>query len=167
MCRCILGWSSVTHHFQVPVTLYSDLFFLIIVSEAYLSYLLRYNPKFGVCMHLGMKQCNVPSLGHCDLDLWPSLKNWHWVWCISPILFEVGITNLVCESIFGWWCVTYHLWVTVTLTSVLVFRIIMSWHITCIFWNMNPKFGVWVHLWMVECRVLFIGYCDLDFWPSL
>ena len=31
---------------------------------------------------------------------------------------------MVCESIFGWWCVTYQLWVTVTLTSDLVFRII-------------------------------------------
>ena len=25
-----------------------------------------------------------------------------------------------------------------------------------------PNFCVWVHLWTVECRVLFMGHCDLD-----
>ena len=125
MCRCILGWRSVTYHFQVTVTLTTD-FFLIIVSEAYLSYHLRYNPQIW-CVHAYLDEnCNVPFLGYCDLHLWPSLKNWHWAWCISPIFFEVGITHLVCESIFGWWYVMYQLWVTVTLTSELVFRIIMS-----------------------------------------
>ena len=48
------------------------------------------------------------------------------VWCISPIFFEVGIPNLVCGCILGWRSVAYHFWVTVTLTSDLVFRIIMS-----------------------------------------
>ena len=38
------------------------------------------------------------------------------VWCISPIFFEVGIPNVVCRCILGWWSVTYHFWVTVTLT---------------------------------------------------
>ena len=46
--------------------------------------------------------------------------------CISPILFEVGILNLVCGCILGWRSVAYHFPVTVTLTSDLVFRIIMS-----------------------------------------
>ena len=45
---------------------------------------------------------------------------------ISPIFFEVGIQNLVCGYILGCWSVTYHFRVTVTLTSDLVFRIIMS-----------------------------------------
>ena len=47
---------------------------------------------------------------------------------ISPIFFEVGIPNLVCECILGWRSVAYHFRVTVTLTltSDLVFRIIMS-----------------------------------------
>ena len=31
------------------------------------------------------------------------------------ILFEVGISNLVCECILGWESVAYHNWVTVTL----------------------------------------------------
>ena len=45
---------------------------------------------------------------------------------ISPIFFEVGIPNLVCGYILGWQSVTYHFRVTVTLTSDLVFRIIVS-----------------------------------------
>ena len=46
--------------------------------------------------------------------------------CISPIFFEVGIPNLMCGCILGWRSVTYHFWFTVTLTSDLVFRIIVS-----------------------------------------
>ena len=45
---------------------------------------------------------------------------------ISPIFFEVGIPNLVCGYILGWRSVTYHFRVTVTLTSDLVLRIIVS-----------------------------------------
>ena len=47
---------------------------------------------------------------------------------ISPIFFEVGIPNLVCGYILGWRSVMYHFRVTVTLTltSDLVFRIIVS-----------------------------------------
>ena len=48
--------------------------------------------------------------------------------CISPIFFEIGIPNLVCGCILGWHSVTYHCQVTVTLTltSYLVFRLIVS-----------------------------------------
>ena len=46
--------------------------------------------------------------------------------CISPIFFEVGIPNLMCGCILGWRSVAYHFWVTVTLTSDLAFRIIVS-----------------------------------------
>ena len=45
---------------------------------------------------------------------------------ISPIFFEVGIPNLVCGYILGWGSVAYYFRVTVTLTSDLVFRIIVS-----------------------------------------
>ena len=47
---------------------------------------------------------------------------------ISPIFFEVGIPNLVCGYTLGWRSVAYHFRVTVTLTltSALVFRIIVS-----------------------------------------
>ena len=48
------------------------------------------------------------------------------VQCISPIFFEVGIQNLVWGCILGWQSVAYHFRVTVTFTSDLVFRIIVS-----------------------------------------
>ena len=35
------------------------------------------------------------SLGHCVLDLWPQLYN-KYVRSISPILFGMGIQNLMC-----------------------------------------------------------------------
>ena len=90
--------------------------------------------KFGVWMHLGMAECRLPFSGHCDLDLWLSFYSNHYVRpsvllrvrCISPIFFEVGFPNLMCGCILGWRSVTYYFRVTVTLTSDLVFRIIMS-----------------------------------------
>ena len=45
---------------------------------------------------------------------------------MSPIIFEVGILNLACERILGWQSGMYHFQVIVTLTSDLVFRIIVS-----------------------------------------
>ena len=72
-----------------------------------------------------MTECHIPFSGHCDLDLWPSFKTYY-VRCIFLIFFEVGIPNLVSGCILGWGSVTFHFRVTVTLTSDLVFRIIMS-----------------------------------------
>ena len=46
--------------------------------------------------------------------------------CISPLFFEVGIPNLVCGCILGWRSVWFCFGVIVTLTSGLVFIIIMS-----------------------------------------
>ena len=76
-------------------------------------------------MHLGMGECHLSFSGHCDLDLWPSFNN-NCVRSISLILFDIGIPILVCECILGWRSVLYHLWVTVTLTSDIVFRKIVS-----------------------------------------
>ena len=45
---------------------------------------------------------------------------------ISPIFFEVGIPNFMRGYILGWGSVVYHFRVTVTLTSDLVLRIIVS-----------------------------------------
>ena len=96
------------------------------------------NSKFGVWMHLGIGGCCVLFSGHCDrdLDLWLSFysnKNVRpsvplRVRCISPIFFEVGIPNLMCGCILRWQSVAYHFRVTVTLTltSDLVFKIIVS-----------------------------------------
>ena len=54
------------------------------------------------------------------------------VQCISPILFEVGIPTFVSGCILGWRSVAYHFQVTVTLTltSDLVFRIIVAENIS-------------------------------------
>ena len=40
--------------------------------------------------------------------------------------------------------------------------------ISYIIWGRNPKFSVWMHLGMAECRVPWKGHCDLDLdlWPS-
>ena len=51
------------------MTLTSDLVLRIIVSRAYLLYSLSEEFQFGVWMHLGIEECHVPFLGHCDLDL--------------------------------------------------------------------------------------------------
>ena len=50
------------------------------------------------------------------------------------------------------------LWVTVTLTSDLVFRKIVSRSISYIIKGKNLKFGVWMQLWMAECHVQFLGH---------
>ena len=110
VCGCILGWWSVAYNFRVTVTLTltSDLVFIVITMSVrpascpvHISYILwGRNSKFDMWMHLGMGECRVPFLGHCDLDLdlWPSFKK-NCVRSISLILFEVGISNLVCGCI--------------------------------------------------------------------
>ena len=50
-------------------------------------------------IHFGMVECRIPFLGHCDLDLCPGFRIMiNHVGCISPILFEVGIPNLVYDD---------------------------------------------------------------------
>ena len=94
--------------------------------------------KFGVWMHLGMAECRVPFSGHCDLDLdlWLSFYSNNNVRPSVPLSCPVHISyifwgrnsKLMCGCIFGWRSVAYNFWVTVTLTltSDLVFRIIVS-----------------------------------------
>ena len=65
------------------------------------------------------------------------------------LFFEAGIPKLVCGFIYGWRSVTYHFWVTVTLSSDLLSGIIVSYF--------NPKFGVWMHLGMMKCHVPIFG----------
>ena len=52
----------------MTLTLTSDLVFKIIVSGAYLI-LFEVGVPNLVWMHLGMAECLVPPLGHCDLDI--------------------------------------------------------------------------------------------------
>ena len=94
-----------------------DLVSKLIMSKAY-RYLLHYevgNPKFGVRMHLRMAECQVLFWGHCDFELMSRII----VSGAYLLLFEVGITNIVCECILGWRSVTYHFQITVNLTSFL------------------------------------------------
>ena len=73
-------------------------------------------------MHLGMVKSHILFSGHCDFDLSSCFNN-NCVRSISLILLEKGIPNLVCECIFGWLSVLYHVRVTVTLTSDIVLKI--------------------------------------------
>ena len=93
VCVCILGWPSVSYHFQVTVTLTDDLQVIVITMSV----------RPSVCPSVPLR-----------------------VQCISPIFLEVGIPNLMCGCILGLRSVAYHFRVTVTLTSDLVFRIIVS-----------------------------------------
>ena len=45
---------------------------------------------------------------------------------MSLIFFEVGIPNLACGCILGWPSAAYYFLITITLTSDLVSRIILS-----------------------------------------
>ena len=73
-------------------------------------------PQRNFWRHIGIAPSVRPSVG-------PSRFR---VRSISPIFFEAGIPNLECGYILGWRSVAYHFRVTVTLTSDLVFRIIVS-----------------------------------------
>ena len=65
-------------------------------------------------------------------------------WCISPIFFEIGIPNLVCKCILGCLSVTNYFWVTVTLTSDLVFKNYCVQSISAILFDVGiPNFGWW------------------------
>ena len=69
---------------------------------------------------LGWRSVTYHNLVTVTLNLTSDLVSRNW--CISPIFFEIGIPNLVCQCILGCLSVTNHFWVTVTLTSDLVFK---------------------------------------------
>ena len=88
-------------------------------------------------------------------------------WCISPVYFEKGIPNLVFKCILGCLSVTNHFWVTVTLTSDLVFN-------NCCVQSISPiLFDVGIPIWGgdsswdggVVHTVLSHFHLDIDFWP--
>ena len=65
---------------------------------------------------------------------WPQFEKKH-VRSISSILFEVRIPNLVCGYILGQWSVTHCFPITVTLTSGLSSRNILSFFFFFFFWG--------------------------------
>ena len=94
MCKCILGWRSVTYHFQVTVTLTSDLVLIVIVSEAYLKLFDIEIPNlvFGCILEWWSVAYHLPVTVALTSGL-VFLNNR--IQSISYI-FEVGILNLVC-----------------------------------------------------------------------
>ena len=82
--------------------------------------------------------------------------------CISPIFFEIGIPNLVCKCILGYLSVTNHFWVTVTLTSDLVFKNYCVQSISPILFDVGiPNLGDG----RVVHTILSHFDLDIDFWP--
>ena len=73
-----------------------------------------------------MKKCRAPSFLETALSL-----------VHISYFFVVGIPNLVCKCILGWQSVTYHIRVTVTLTSELVLRTIELWSTCLIFFEVG------------------------------
>ena len=63
---------------------------------------------------------------------------------------------MVCGCILGWRGVTYHFWVTDLDLTVFLEQSCLE-HFFYIILARNPKFGVWLHLWMAECHVTVFG----------
>ena len=79
---------------------------------------------------------------------------------ISSILFEVGILNLVYGCFLGWPNVAYHFWVTVTLTSELIFRIIMFGAFCSILFELGIPNLVYGRIF--GWQSVMYQFCDLD-----
>ena len=67
---------------------------------------------------------------------------------------------------FLWRSVTYHFWVTLTLTSDLVCRLIVSRTYLLYYLRGESQICCMLHLWMLMCRIPILGHCDLDLRPS-
>ena len=77
-------------------------------------------------MHLWMVECLVPFLWVTMTLTSDQVFRKNCVRSTYLILLKVGILNLVCGCKFLWLSVAYHFLVTLTLTSDLICRIIMS-----------------------------------------
>ena len=72
------------------------------------------------------------------------------------IFFELGIPNLVCGCIVGWQNVMIQF-----CDLDLISRIILVGAYLIYYLREELKFAVWIHLWMLMCRIPFVGHCDL------
>ena len=86
---------------------------------------------------------------------------------ISPIFFEIGIPNLVCKCILGCLSVTNYFWVTVTLTSDLVFKNYSVQSISPILFDVSQIWGG-NSSWDGGVLQTILSHFDLDidFWPQ-
>ena len=68
----------------------------------------------------------------------------------------------MCECFFGWRSVTYHFWVTVTLTSDLVNRINMSG--AYLLYYLRKEFQIWCMDASLDGDMsrTILGHCDFD-----
>ena len=80
-------------------------------------------------MHLWMPECHKPFLGHCDLDLWPSVQELlcpeyisYIIWCRNP-KFGVVIPLGMAE-----WCIPFWVTLTLTLLSGLISRFFVLYY---------------------------------------
>ena len=74
-----------------------------------------------------------------------------------PILFELGIPNLVCGCIFGWQSGMYQFCDLDLISTIIVSGAYLIYYL-----REDPKFAVRIHLWMLMCGIPFLGQCDLD-----
>ena len=111
-----------------------------------------YTKYWLTCPRKSVVTCRPPYTIAVDLGRKATQKQ-------TKIFFEVGIPNLVCGCILGWQSVAYHIWITVTLTSNLVFRIIMFGAFSILFALGIPN---------LVCGCIFgwqsvmYQFCDLD-----
>ena len=88
-------------------------------------------------------------------------------WCISPIFFEIGIPNLVCKYILGCLSVTNYFWVTVILTSDLVFKNDCVQSISAILFDEESQIWGGDSSWDGGVVHTILSHFDFDiyFWP--
>ena len=79
---------------------------------------------------------------------------------ISLILFEAEFPYVMIGHILGLPSVGYCF--KVTLTSDLSSRNIVSGAYLQYFRGRNTKFGVHIHLGILECQILFLGHCGVS-----
>ena len=121
-----IGMPECHKAFCITLTLTSDLVLRIILSRVYLLYSLR--QEFQIWCVYASWICGVSHtifVVTVTLTMTSDLVLIIILSGVYLILFEIGIPNLVCGCILGWWSVLFHLLVT-DLTSDLIFRIIMS-----------------------------------------
>ena len=148
MERWALGWD-----FSVPT---EHQWWILFISHTCTSLLERYkmnSPMSAPCwLHFDLwHQCNVKITTQCLISVYlGSSGSLFHVFMPPKELWEAYSNRTVRPSVSP----------SVPLSCPV--------HISYILWGRNSKFGVWIHLGMAECRVPFLGHCDLnlDLWPS-
>ena len=121
--------------------------------------------QFGVWMHLEMADCHVPFYGHCDLNLWPRsasslVQNFYILWGRNSKLDESMHPGMAeCHIPFLGHC-DLDIWPSLE-------NNLCPEHITYNIWARDPKFGVWLHLWMADRHVVNVFYTPIPHRPRI